>query len=218
MGISVKEISDRVTKLLRLAGNPDGPWLQVAQNVLSGTLTVMRVLYGSNAPQVDSLLERWKKLMDAPTNLEYNASNVVTMLKGVLQNIQAEIESGFVGDLHLAITGDVLTDLIKLAREVLDEKEEGAKNVAAVLSAAAYEDTIRRLAKNKGLTIDGEKLADVIIALKAGGILKGPQVGIAQSYLNFRNKALHADWKDIDRSAVRSVLAFVEELLLKHFA
>jgi hypothetical protein len=35
--------------------------------------------------------------------------------------------------------------MLTLAKEALDEGSEGGKNVAAVLTAAAYEDTIRRM-------------------------------------------------------------------------
>jgi hypothetical protein len=59
-------------------------------------------------------------------------------------------------------------------------------------------------------------LEEVISALKAANIFKGGQVGIAQSYLKFRNDSLHADWENVDRSQVESCLAFSESLLLKH--
>ena len=62
-----------------------------------------------------------------------------------------------------------------------------------------------------------EELADVITALKLSGKLVAPQLATAQSYLNFRNRALHANWETIERAAVESVLAFVQELLLRHF-
>ncbi len=54
--------------------------------------------------------------------------------------------------------------------------------------------------------------------LKDSGLLVAPQLGIALGYLNFRNRALHAQWDTIDRSSVSAVLGFVEELLLKHFS
>ena len=60
-------------------------------------------------------------------------------------------------------------------------------------------------------------LQDVLIKLKDARIIEPPQIGIAQSYLKFRNDALHADWNNIDRTSAHSVLAFVEQLLLKHF-
>ena len=53
---------------------------------------------------------------------------------------------------------------------------------------------------------------------KEVSVLVAPQLGIALSYLSFRNHALHAEWQKIDRASVQSVLGFVEQLLLKHFA
>jgi hypothetical protein len=72
-------------------------------------------------------------------------------------------------------------------------------------------------AKDHSGTIGQDKLADVITTLKKAGLLVPPQLGIAQSYLNFRNRALHADWEPIDRAGVESVLGFVEQLLIKYF-
>ena len=109
-----------------------------------------------------------------------------------------------------------MTDFIKLARAVLEEANNDAKNVAAVLAAAAFEDVIRRLADLRGGK-DTEKLADVLIWLKDMGVLQGSEVGIAQSYLSFRNRALHAKWDEVDLPSVKSVLAFTEQIILKNF-
>ncbi|MFZ0319468.1 MAG: hypothetical protein WAL56_10115 [Candidatus Sulfotelmatobacter sp.] len=63
-----------------------------------------------------------------------------------------------------------------------------------------------------------DDLADVLKKLKDADVIKSPQIGIAQSYLTFRNRALHANWNEIQRESVVSVLGFVEQLLLKHFS
>ena len=63
-----------------------------------------------------------------------------------------------------------------------------------------------------------DRLETVIGRLKEAGLLVAPQLSIAQGYLPFRNHALHAEWDKIDRTAVGSALALVEELLLKHFS
>lgn len=63
-----------------------------------------------------------------------------------------------------------------------------------------------------------DDLADVITHLKTTGLLVPPQLSIVVGHLNFRNRALHADWDKIDRTSVGSALALVEELLLKHFS
>ena len=41
--------------------------------------------------------------------------------------------------------------------------------------------------------------------------------GTRQSYLTFRNHAMHAQWNEIESEAVNSVLGFVEQLVLKYF-
>ena len=132
--------------------------------------------------------------------------------------MKAEIEGGLIGSLQKRIASDVLSDLVQLARVVLDEPGDNAKNVAAVLAAAAFEDTIRRMGSVFAGVMGKDDLSDVIEALKVKGFIIPPQLGIALSFLNFRNRALHANWSDIDRAAVNSVLGFVQELLLKHFS
>ena len=130
--------------------------------------------------------------------------------------MKAELEAGIVGSLQKTITGGVLTDFLQLARAALAEKGDNAKNVAAVLAASLFEDTIRRIAISNGIP-HVEKLQDVINELKTKEILQGSQVGIALSYLNFRNNSLHAQWDKVEREAVASVLGFVEQLLIRYF-
>jgi hypothetical protein len=144
-------------------------------------------------------------------------SETILAVKGALENLRQEVEAGLLTSLEQRITSDVLSDLIQLARAALVETGEGPKNVAAVLVAAAYEDTLRRIAKEHAGVIGQDKLESVIRKLKDAGLLVPPQLGIAQSHLNFRNRALHAQWDTIDRVGVETVLAFVEQLLLKHF-
>jgi len=142
---------------------------------------------------------------------------VIDAVRGALLNIKAELDGDLLGNLQKRVASDVLIDFIRLARHVIEEQREGGKDVAAVLVAAAYEDAIRRMGVAHTKLAEGEDLAAVIDALKKAGTLVPPQLSVALGYLNFRNRALHAQWKDIDLTTVRSALAFVEELLLKHF-
>jgi hypothetical protein len=184
--------------------------------LVSGALTLMTTLYGgSKVEQIVVLLKRVDDVRqyDESSRVE----DVARAVRGVLQNLRDEVQGGLLSSLERRITSDVLADLIQLARAALAEPGDGPKNVAAVLTAAAYEDTIRRTAKEHAGVIGQDKLDAVISKLKDAGLLVPPQLGIALSYLNFRNLALHAQWDTIDRAAVESVLGFVEQLLLKHF-
>lgn len=185
--------------------------------LLYGTWSIMSLVYGSNSIQVQNFTKDTENIKDRKFATAYQAECAIQLAKGVLNNVKTEIEKGFIGSLQKTITGDVLTDFLQLARAALGEEGDDAKNVAAVLTAALFEDTIRRLATANGIP-HIEKLQDVITELKEKGILQGSQVGIANSYLNFRNNSLHAQWDKVERESVASVLGFVEQLLIKHFS
>src|SRR6266542_6797970 len=203
-----QEIRKRIDVLLTT--NPTG------FEVYNGALSLVSSLYGPQSPQVKDLTEKSKSLSSryAGDGLE---RVLLGVSEGVLQNLKAEIECGLVTSLQSSVTGEVLTDFLRLARAALREKGEGAKNVAAVLAAALFEDTLRRIAAQNGIP-HIEKLQELLTTLKDNQILQGTQVGIANSYLNFRNSALHAQWERVERESIVSVLGFVEQLLMKHFS
>src|SRR6266849_4830035 len=189
-----------------------------AQHVLTGALTLMIAVYGEDSQQVKSLLKRRDEIAVAKATHYVQKVWLTDAVSGALANLEDEIGAGLLSTVERRVTSDGLNDLVRLARVALDETTEGAKNVAAVLAAAAYEDTIRRIAKEHAGVIERDRLDVVIDRLKTAGLLVSPQLGIALSYLSFRNHALHAEWDKIDRSSVTSVLGFVQELLLKHFS
>lgn len=216
--MDLSSLKARVESLLSKANSQSPDLIADANELLHGALTAMSAIYGPESHQVKALQDASKEALNRKTGvLVQNMSDVKRAVKGVLENLKAEIDGGLVGSLQKRLTSDVLTDLVQLARVVLDEPGESAKNVAAVLAAAAFEDTIRRMGSTFAGVMGKDDLSDVIEALKVKGILVAPQLGIALSFLNFRNRALHANWNEIDRAAVNSVLGFVQELLLKHF-
>jgi hypothetical protein len=111
-----------------------------------------------------------------------------------------------------------LADFLQLGKVTLDEGTDNSKNVAAVLVAAAFEDTIRRLGSTYCGIHTRESLPDILARLKAAEVLKGSQVGVVQLHFQFRNDAMHADWSKIDVVGVKTVMALVQELLLKYFS
>jgi len=212
----IPTVKARVDELL--ATTSQHPSVPLQSSLYHGTIGVMQVLYGPDSSQEKELHAHVRAIRATyeaadPTGTAY----VISGIAGTLTSIKAELDSGFVGSLRATLTGEVLTDLIKLARTTLEEPGANAKNVAAVLAAAAFEDVLRKLCDLKGLG-DQEKLMDVLTTLKIALVLQGSEVGIAQSYLNFRNQALHARWSAVDRPAVESVLAFTEQMILKHLA
>jgi hypothetical protein len=116
------------------------------------------------------------------------------------------------------VAGEVLSELVGLGKETLQDNTESAKNVAAVLVAAAFEGLIRRMGQELAAVKGRPSLQDVAKALKDSGILKGGEFGMVQSFLKFRNDSLHADWTNVSRAQVESCAGFVEAMLLKHFS
>ena len=206
----------RTEELIAKAREPTESFEHYSE-VHSGALTVLSAAYGAESSQVRVIRtpvdEAYK---DRGTRLLTRLREAVHITLGALENLKAELDAGLVGSLKRRLTGEVLTDLIQLARTLLSQQGD-AKDVPAVLAAAAFEGTMRRMGSTFAGMMGGENLNDVLQALKNDGVLVGPQFSIAQSYLPFRNKALHAEWNAIDRPAVSSVLGFVEELILQHF-
>jgi len=191
--------------------------LEDANKAFQGTLTVLSAVHGDESLQVKALIKSVDQAQNKRGVVGLISHEVSEVAIGAIKNLKEEIDAGVLGSLQKRFAGDVLTDFIQLARAILENKGDDAKNVASVLAAAAFEDTIRRMGSTFAGVIGRDKLDEVIEALKNNEILQAPQLGIAISYLNFRNHALHADWQHIDRAGVISVLGFVEQLLLKHF-
>jgi hypothetical protein len=207
--MEASDILKRINELLKEAK---------AEELAPGTTTLLALVYGDRSPQLGSYARQLDRIFDhAHTDIGRD-NQIGGVSLGTLRNLKREIESGLTGNLRQQITGEVLTDLIQLSRTVLIEQGDKAKNVAAVLAAAAFEDTIRRMGKNFAGLIGEDDLSEVLKTLKEADVMKGPQVGIAQSYLSFRNHALHANWDKIEKESIYSVLGFVEHLLLKHFS
>jgi hypothetical protein len=212
--MTIDQVKERTEELLQRFVDP--PKGARAFELFNGTLSLMIAFYGGSSTQVKTFVRDAEQIREKIPG-GFQANHTSALAWGALQNLAAELEAGFIGTLQKTITGEVLTDHIALSRHILQEGSgDDSKNVAAVLAAAAFEDTLRRLAINNAIP-HIEKLADVLNELKIQEILQGSQVGIANSYLNFRNSALHAQWDRIDRSGVASVLGFVEQLLLTHF-
>jgi hypothetical protein len=199
----------RISALLAKAEDPTTD----LQETLNGAITLMQLLYGSNSSQERQLVKQVKRLQGQDMHA-HGRSMAKKALRGAIQSMKDEIDAGVIGSLRAVVTGEILADFIKLSRTALDEEAgENGKNVAAVLAAAAFEDTIRRIAERHSIP-HIEKLADVITELKNRNLLQKTQVTFAQSYLAFRNRALHAQWGEVDRASVNSVLGFVEQLIL----
>jgi hypothetical protein len=208
--------------------NSTDPWLVRAKAVLIGSqlpsaqiqfaVSLLTEVYGPQSPQLIAYNAMLAQIAKSVTNVLALPSYQQQCAQGVIQNVIAEIEAGLTSSLRTQVAGEIFAELVGLGKEVLADDTDPAKNVSAVLIAAAFEDLIRRMGSETAGVEGRPKLEQVIIALKDAGVLKGGEVGTAQSYLKFRNDSLHANWANVEKPVVQSCIAFIEALLVKHFS
>jgi hypothetical protein len=180
--------------------------------------SMLTALYGQESPQLRQFrdgCEANAKISANPRNMYFNLWQHAI---GAIRHAKGELEAGLIVRLRVTVAGEILQELMGLAKEIMVERTEQAKDVGAVLTAAAYEGLMRKMGEEFAGLQGRPRLEEVVSALKAANVLRGGQVGTALSYLRFRNDSLHADWTNVDRSQVESCLSFGESLLAKHFS
>jgi hypothetical protein len=134
--------------------------------------------------------------------------------RGVFDAARSDYSRGYLFSTQAAITGEILGDLVGLAKAALDG---GQVHVAGVLASAALEDALKRFASREGLSVESASMTEVVSALKAKGLVGGAQKTILESMPKLRDWAMHANWDRLTAEAVGGQLGFVERFLLEHF-
>jgi uncharacterized protein YutE (UPF0331/DUF86 family) len=181
----------------------------VETECIARTTTLIEALYGANSSQIKQFLSAVAEI-NSTFGFTESAWFVVRTVRGTLTAARVDVAAGRVGELIDLAASEIILDFIMLAQRALDD---GRVDVAAVLSAAAFEDVVRRKAQKAGVDVADKDLSDLINALKAAGVLSKPQAQVASAYVTFRNKALHADWGKLLPPEVAGLISFV-----KHFA
>ena len=204
-------------------------WIKRANEVLNDpqkahhesvpfAVSLLNSVYGPHSVQFTSFNDQLNRVaVHAPNSANARYQQVLTA-QGVIRNTVAELEGGLVATLRTLVAGEIFGELVSLAKQILTDQGESAKNVGAVLVAAAFEDLLRRMGAELAGVAGRPTLQEVVSALKSASVLKGGEVATTQGFLKFRNDSLHADWSNVQRSQVESCLAFIEALLLKHFS
>ena len=173
---------------------------------MQGAITLLEAVHGEHCRQLESLENSANMIEKEAGNEFLRQKAIYARAQGALRNLKDEIEGGIIGSMTRTIAGEVMGDLVLLAKEHLGREGDGEKNVAAVLAAAAFEDTIRRMGLLFAGIVDRVELPKILAELKSRGVLPGSQVGVVQAHFQFRNDALHADWTKIDRVAVGTAI------------
>jgi hypothetical protein len=79
-----------------------------------------------------------------------------------------------------------------------------------------FEDTIRRICRDKGITEKGEDIDKLISALAKETVITGQQARQARTAAFVRTKAAHAQWDEYQLDGVAETITLARTLLRDH--
>jgi hypothetical protein len=182
---------------------------QLWNSWITSALNIVKASFGPDSVHFDQL----QKAIESES--VHGTSYCVESGKGAFLSAKSDFEGGYISTLEQGIAGEVFGSLLNSARAAL---KEGFKDSAAVLAAAAFEDSLKKIGTLHGLDVAEQELGNVIGALKANQLLQGGAGKLADRYLNLRNSAMHANWEKITEEEVGGLIGFVEQLLIKHLS
>jgi hypothetical protein len=85
-----------------------------------------------------------------------------------------------------------------------------------VLAAVVFEDTIRRICRDKNITDKGEDLEQLINALARRNVITPQQSKQAKLAAHVRAKATHALWDEYDLDGLAATIQLTRTFLREH--
>jgi len=137
----------------------------------------------------------------------------VASMGAVLHALLSDIDAGLIADFGNRIRAETFDDFLDHADAYL---KEGQKQSAGVLAGVVFEDTIRRICRDKGITEKGEDLDKLINALVRRAAVTGQQGKQARVGAHVRTKATHAQWDEYDLDGVAETITLTRTLLRDH--
>jgi hypothetical protein len=130
-----------------------------------------------------------------------------------LRALLPDIDAGLLGDLGNQVRAETFDNFLDHGAAYLAEKR---KMEAGVIVGVVFEDTIRRVYRDKIGDDKGQKLESIINALATQGIITGQQSKQAKVAAHVRTKATHAQWGEFDLAGVEDTIQITRRLLADH--
>lgn len=204
----------RIDGLMAIPLDSDVGANHLAGERISGATIVAEAIYGKDNAITKQLQDHAEALSKDGGLQAYQIGMTV---QGILKAIRADVQAGILSRMRMVVAGELMGDLLGLGKAVFESG--GDERVAAVLAAAAFEETVRRMGEDFAEISDGKvDLSEILLSLAKRSVIQGASVRFADSCREFRNRALHADWDKIDRASIGSALECVHQLLLKHYS
>lgn len=173
-------------------------WMTAAQNA------VHLVFASPTAP--------YRQKVDLVTNRShgYVAHYAVGELASVLRNMLVDANAGLLASVANQVRAETFDDFLDHGETYL---KEGRKNEAGVIAGVVFEDTLRQVCRNEGITEKGLKLDGLISELTSRGQLSGVKAKRARVAAHVRTKASHAQWDEYELEDVRATIEFTREVI-----
>jgi anti-sigma regulatory factor (Ser/Thr protein kinase) len=131
----------------------------------------------------------------------------------ILRALLQDIDAGLLRTLSNTITAEAFDNFLDHAEEY---QKKGQKQEAGVIAGVVFEDTLRRICKDKGIPEKGISLETLINELARKSIITGQQSKQSKVASHVRTKATHAQWDEFDLEGVADTIAITKVLLGEH--
>jgi hypothetical protein len=142
----------------------------------------------------NSYRRRVHKIGEGPSNLIDQVYSIGAILRALL----SDIDAGIIADFGNKVRAETFDDFLEHADAY---RKEGQKQAAGVLAGVVFEDTIRRICRDKGVT---EK------------VITGQQARQARTAAFVRTQATHGQWDEYELDGVAETITLTRTLLRDH--
>jgi hypothetical protein len=137
----------------------------------------------------------------------------VASIGQILRALLPDIDRGLLGELGNKIRAEAFDDFLDHARAYL---ERNMKNESGAIAGVVFEDTIRRVYRDRIGDEKGKRLEDVINELTRANIITGQQNKQAKVASHVRTKATHAQWDEFDLDGVKQTIDVTRRFIADH--
>ena len=138
----------------------------------------------------------------------------VASVAETLQALLADVDAGLLGDLGDQVRAETFDNFLEHGEAYLGDDR---KMEAGVIAGVVFEDTVRRIYRNKIADDDkGKELEQLINALKTRNVITGQQSKQAKVAAHVRNMASHAHWDEFTIDGVRDTIQVTRKFLADH--
>lgn len=173
-------------------------WITAAQNAIHLVFASPTAPYRQKADRI------------AGRSHGYVIHTAVGELASVLRNMVIDANAGLLASVANQARAETFDDFLDHGDAYL---KEGRKNEAGVIAGVVFEDTLRQICRNEGISEKGLKLDGLISELTTRGELSGVKAKRARVAAHVRTKASHAQWDEYELEDVRATIEFARELI-----